>query len=161
MARRAFVSQGFPPTPPLGSWHHWRENLTRSRPPGQNVAPAPRGTRARPQDKTQSSRPHGHGCPRSRPASAPPLPGASQRPFVPPSPGTLVPEKFRKKNQRQEAKPASAASLERAGSVGQGQGGHCGGRSPFQGVRENRGAREIARVSDYTLEWKRWIFFFK
>lgn len=116
MAQAALCTPGPPPpllqdpgTPPSPTEHLLRENRSPHHGPLGGMRPQLlRGTHARPEAKTQSSRPRGRDVCARRPACAPPLPCASQRPFVPPSPGTPVPEKFHEKNQRERQNRASA-----------------------------------------------------
>ncbi len=91
------------------------------------------------------------GCPEC----APPRPALHKRPFVPPSPGTPVPEKFHEKNQREANTSLEPASLEKART-----------RATRPGRREVSLPRprgepaapaEIAGVRP-TLEQERWIF---
>lgn len=88
------------------------------------------------------------GSSRSRPpARAPPPPGASQRPFVPRSTGTQVPEKFQEEKKKIKE---SGRNSERAGSAGQGQSGCCSQSCPLlqdPGPRERRGLPEKSQES--------------
>lgn len=105
---------------------------------------------------TRCSHPRRPGSPRSGPRAAPPPPRASQRPFVLPSPGTPVPEKFQEKHRRDRRK-------RRARRRGQGQRGRAkAARRPEvspPGPRGRGGAPgapwEFTSALDYTLKWGR------
>lgn len=112
MATLPFVPRAAP-NPSLGSWHHGRENHSPGHGPLGKMRPQLQGGHGHePPSQDPVLAPRRAGMPGlAAPACAPPLPGASQRPFVPLSPGTPVPEKFRKKNQRhRQNRPARPRS---------------------------------------------------
>ncbi|XP_019493052.1 PREDICTED: basic proline-rich protein-like isoform X2 [Hipposideros armiger] len=141
-SQAAFCTPGPPPTHPLGSGALLTPS---SGPPGAERGPPAPGRHARPGSRTPAG---GDLCAPS-PCAAPPPPSASQRPFVSPSPGTLVPEKFQEKNRRDRPK-------RRAQQSGQGRWDRAKAAqrpkvSPPrpQGRGERRGLREITRALDY------------
>ncbi|XP_017728854.1 PREDICTED: translation initiation factor IF-2-like [Rhinopithecus bieti] len=165
-AQMASVPQGCPPISysgvphaPASPQHTTRaQTLARVADPRRNAPPAPEEHQQVRGPRPGSGTPAGGDLRAPGPrAPAPPPPGASQRPFVPPSPGTPVPEKFQEKNQRQAK---SASSAERAG---QGLGSSSGpGVSPAKTPRkgEYRGLFRKSQKSETAIR-RGGGFFFK
>lgn len=146
----SLCTPGPPPTLPLGSpaplppWQRttWKKILALIGATRAERGPQPPGERARaPRPRPGPRTPAGGVFALRAPARAPPPPGASQRSFVPPSPGTPVPEKLQEKKSERQKQPALQSE--------QGRWGRAKAAAAARGVpsetprpREHRGLSE-------------------